>query len=289
MDQEKLEYIPNDENKKTFEPEYKKREETLFLEFDVNGTVMNLDSSNVDSSLGLDQKVQQFRNLILAKYLKGEIEKVGERQIFVPSIGGSVTYKSFLSRYYDKKQRHDLSQSVLKDFSESLQLQHMNRVLCSQKSLLVPSFIELIRKLEEMNQSFIVMFRTFGNDLNLLKQELKKEFPKILQINPISLTSKQFFDLKKDSAHKQCKEFMFFQDDYKRWHEGGEKAEFGKDFAAFPNSYFFDDNDDIVNPVDEQGKHLDLKDLPPFCKVILVNNFITVSYRHYFLDHIFCE
>lgn len=266
----------------------KVQKETKFIEIDANGTAIRFDSSHFDSSVTDEQKVHHYDNLTMAKYLKGDILRQDDKEIFVPNPTGSITYKTFLEMGFVKEERHEICQNILKDFPDCPELKTMNEQLKKHKGVLYPAFVYLIEQLLEMKQSFVIMFRTFGSDSDKLRKELSALFPKIkLGEKTIKMTLAELFAFKKENQNKFCQEILFVQDDHSRWKKGGEKAEFGKDFAVFPNSYFFDDNEDIVNSRHEQNEYVHPKDLPPNCKVVLVNNLLSVSYQKYFYDHIF--
>jgi len=260
------------------------KKETLFLEFDVNGTVINFDTANTDPSCTIEQKMEIFRKLTIVRYLKGRVVN----DAFIPDEDGYITYKSFLESKCSKKERHEISQNVAKGFEFVPMVADMYYVLSKHKDILVPSFVELVKAMLDRKQSFVIMFRTFGSDLSILKEALQKEFPDIpCPKDTLKYNYKDFFQLKKEKQDKFCQEFLFFQDDYKRWSENGEKAEFGKDFAVTPNSFFFDDNETIVNSRDEEGNYVPNEMLPKGCRVVLVNNYLNVADKNYFLNLVY--
>lgn len=255
-----------------------KERKRFILHFDVNGTICPFDSSK-NENISMNEKLKFYRNTTIVKYLKG-IEKDGK---FVCDKDGTLTYKEFLAKKFTKKERDEISQNIIKDFGNDEQVKEMNEKLEFNESILIESFTKCVERLDYQS-SFILLFRTFGSDLSILEKELIKHFPNIPIKKNIpndidSLRKLIEIELKQDT---NC--FYFVQDDWNKWNKNGEKAQFGKDYPISDKyqSYFFDDNEDIVNTRNEKGEFIENHK-----SVIYVDTYKNVIDEFYFENIIF--
>lgn len=262
----------------------------LILNFDVNQTLVLKDTSK-----GMDS--EQMLISILAEYTNDDWD----------GIHGTMSFKDYVcnvllpgdkSDQNLKKERQKLVGSFLawlevnRHPAQEFVLANRDRMRAAFtdpdtqeiKFSVFNSFFFLLKKLRENHIRFIVILRTFGNDL--------KEVTEEISVNPSGVKFGRWgkFEAKKlhfedgSTIEKVSRIFEAFlhsdehfaiQDNWKEWNADGERARSGKQFIFDSNghnhevrnlSLFFDDNftgeeKDIISPADISGKHFTGKEL----------------------------
>lgn len=250
----------------------------LILHFDVNKTLINSDSVS-----GKDRE-----EILINQAAEDIIYKWDEN---LPEMSYKAYVKSFLVPGNDsdssiKKQRREAILQFLekvKEFPEVADRAHKyyQQLKESATDSVFRSFVKLIKKLKEQQFSFVVILRTFGNDLKEVENEISKttgisfskrgEFKEgVLHLEgdenkTISKTNELFQFFANSNDH------ISIRDSYKDWNGNGEKAMNGKRFIFDRNatdlSLMFDDNltgdsvKDIVAPYSQEGDFVPTNEL----------------------------
>lgn len=247
---------------------YRKRKAPphILLHFDINGTIF-----------AKDKKKEKLREdyMLLLSLARSTVSKWdGENgremsfkqyvdQILHPGDKSHPTVKEkreeAIMGFLDTLKRHDpaLSQQVQKKYEESLE---KCTSLDGEKRVykVFPSFFSLLQKLRSLNIPFTIIFRTFGDDLNSVREEIEGhpsgiQITHSYQFSGRELTNKTGDVIIDQVAHifqtiLSSKEHWAIQDDWKSWNADQEKGQSGKPFFYDPSrksevlSLFFDDN-----------------------------------------------
>lgn len=247
----------------------------LILHFDVNKTLINIDS--VTGKTAEEILINQLAEDTIYQWDPHHPE---------------MTYKSYVKSVIvpgdqcdpavRKKRREVISKflETVKDYPEITKKVHENYRQLKEKAVdsVFPSFVKLVEKLKEQQLPFIIILRTFGNDLKEVEKEVFKKTG--VFFSKRGEFKEGVLHLKGDESQtivKTSKLFKFFsssqehigiQDSYHDWNSNGVKAMFGKKFVFDRGdldrkvthlSFFFDDNlkgdpvKDIVAPFTQDG------------------------------------
>lgn len=254
------------------------------IHLDVNETICKFDSTIADDNLSIKDKQKITALITIAKYLKGN--EVNNK--FVPDEDGKITYKEYLIAKYDKKSRRKITQNILEDFHGNKQVKIMYESIMSKlgNNILLPSAIKLFNKLIKENKKFIVLFRTFGTDFHLVEKELGHLYPDVKVQHESPSKCKDYYDIIESIISSNKSAFVYIKDNYDLWHKNGWKKEYGKLFPLIKNSWFFDDNDDIINPRTKDNEYISYDQLPPGCHIDYVHTYDNVIDENYFINKI---
>lgn len=260
---------------------YRKRKAAphLLLHFDINGTIFAKDKKKKETLgedymllLGLAKSTvskwdgENGREMSFKQYID-EILHPGNKSD--PSV--KEKREQAIMGFLETLKGHDpaLSQQVQEKYEKSLEkctlLDEGKRVY-----KVFPSFFSLLEKLRSLNIPFTIIFRTFGEDLKSVKEEIEKH-PSGIQITRFyQFSGKVLTNAEKDVSIDQAtdifqtivssEEHLAIQDDWKSWNTDQEKGQSGKPFFYDPSrqvqvlSLFFDDNItgdreyDIIHP-----------------------------------------
>lgn len=268
---------------------YRKRKAPphLLLHFDINGTIF-----------AKDKKKESLRDdyMLLLGLAKSTVSKWdrenGEERSFKQYVDeilypGDKSDRSIKQKreqaimgFLDTLKTHDpgLSQQVQEKYNESLEkCTSLDGETRGYK--VFPSFFSLLEKLRSLNIPFTLIFRTFGEDLESVEEEIKRhpsgiQITRFYQFSGGVLTNKAGDVTINQVAHifqtiLSSKEHLAIQDDWKSWNTNQEKGESGKPFFYDPSrksevlSLFFDDNItgdreyDIIRPCPLSGEKPD--------------------------------
>lgn len=263
------------------------------IHLDVNETICKFDSTKKSTNDEINGKKRMAALTTIAKYMKGKV--INDK--FIKDDEGNLTYKEFLSSKHEKEVREEITQKILEQFPDTkTKLMYNNLVTNMGNSILLPSAIELFNKLLKEDNKFIVLFRTFGTDFHLVKTSLEKLYPgiEIIEKNPKKVS--EYFDILKEIMIKGQSAFIYIKDDFFEWKNKGQKSEFSKVFPLIPlnllenheiQNWFFDDNENIINPRTENNLFYPESNLPSNCHTILVDTYKNVINKNYFIEIIF--
>lgn len=286
----------------TIHTEYPK----LILHFDVNKTLINSDSVTGKTS-----------DEILINQLAEDTPYQWD------SNQPAMTYKAYVKTLVPgedsdlgiKKKRREITFQFLetvKKYPEISQQVHGQYQLLKEKSVdsVFPSFVKLVEKLKAHHIAFVIILRSFGNDLNEVEKEIFKQtgisFSKwgvfkegVLHLRgdekkTIARTNELFEFFSKSQEH------ISINDSYKDWNSNDERAMSGKKFVFDQGSkgrkvthlsFFFDDNltgdstKDIVAPYTEDGDFVSTSVL--IGKILFpVHTGQAILNENYYIDHI---
>lgn len=178
------------------------------------------------------------------------------------------------------------------------------QALAKQKTLVFPSFYNLLAHLKGKNIAYTLVFRTFGSDIRDIAEELNQ------QLGPDFLThfysfSQGVFNFEYASPAdfyryiKNAGYHMAIQDDWNWWFKHSENYQFGKPFPIDSDdaeicSLFFDDNatlnrdhpeNNIVAPFDIAGqRELTPEELVAQKRLFPVDTLEALCNENYFID-----
>jgi hypothetical protein len=286
----------------------------IIVHLDVNDTICKFDSTKNKSNAIKNN--EDMILLTIVKYLKGY---TSDGNNFIPytltQLNESlsyITYKEYLKSKYNKqetttqcqalparcgllsgpkgREREKISLNILDDFANCDQVIEMYQTLKKHLlnvDIILPSAIKLFNFLLSMDIKVGILFRTFGNDMPFIQQKLNKLFPNIKIEHKIFQNTidgnKSFYQELSNQTLPFC---WYIQDDYKLWHSHGEISKYGKRFPLINNvsSWFFDDNENIVCPINENGEYISNLEEYPKCKIILINTYENVIDDDYFIN-----
>lgn len=225
----------------------------LILHFDINGTITNYDSTE-------NPNHQQMVNMILSKNSFGKILNdqwiLNEHPLIEDA--ESITYYDYL-KLVNIHQYKQISFLFTQENQPGQSLKDYHSQMLENKNLLCifPSFIKVMNNYSDAK----IIFRTFGNDGNLILDQLKnkygyhKEFIKgqiqrtdcgpILQLE----TGEKYFGIGEINQLINLSKFnLMLKEDYKYWSLNNRNRLGGKVFIIDDNYHqlFFDDNDCVV-------------------------------------------
>ncbi len=247
----------------------------LILHFDVNKTLINSDS--VSGKTTEEVLINQLAEDTIYQWDAHHPKMTYKRyvkSVIVPGVESDPGIKG--------KRRKVISNflETVKEYPVITQKVHRQYQELKEKAVdsVFPSFVKLVEKLKEQHASFIIILRTFGNDLKEVKSEVSNKTG--ITFSKCGEFKKGVLHLKGDESQAIAKtselfkffstsqEHMAIQDSYQDWNGNGEKAMFGKKFVFDRGcldrkvshlSFFFDDNltgdpiKDIVAPYTQEG------------------------------------
>lgn len=257
----------------------------LKIHLDLNGTILPFDSTK-GNEFDLNTKIEHHLNTTVVKYTNVETcleETMASFVSFGEAQNDCITLKEWYSQTYDKETRHLKSRSTRKNHSDIWFISQAFKKLDETVKPLLASFIKLVGYLLESSHSFVILFRTFGTDYELLKDLIKEYVPQLNKLtwreNVPNDHSTLRSELEKAELDPSSRQVWFVQDNWKRWNANNETSEFGKDFPVMENSWFFDDNENIVNSRDEKGNFILNAN-----NIHVVNTFDVIVNENYFVD-----
>ncbi|MNK69370.1 hypothetical protein D3C87_887530 [compost metagenome] len=194
------------------------------LHFDINQTIIAADK--VNGKTAVDGIMNAASDFIIHKET-------------------GMTYKDYSLSLYpsDKKMRLQLYNSDMLNDVSIIQKDLVTKALLNSDQMLAPSFIELLKYLNDNNIDFLLHLRTFGTDRDEVKKEVEKYGIKFIDIDGDDPSLTAMLHMKHCSV----------QDKYKPWIDSGKHWTKGKLFPIFKDEVciFFDDNthEGIVHPV----------------------------------------
>ncbi|MEC7838745.1 MAG: hypothetical protein VX777_01750 [Chlamydiota bacterium] len=255
----------------------------LILHFDVNKTLICSDS--VTGKTAEEILVNQLAETTLYQWDKN-----------CPTM----SYKEYVSSVLvegkesdldiKKKRREEISQflTVIQNYPE-LSADVLQKYELLKEKLtdsVFPSFVKLIDKLKEHHIQFIIVLRSFGNDLEEVEEQIHSttgiSFAKWGKFKDGALHMKGEETSPMIKAHElfklftESREHLSINDSYIDWNSNDEKAKYGKKFVFEKGnenhrmnhlSLFFDDNitgdsiNDIVAPYTMDGTFVSTEEL----------------------------
>lgn len=242
----------------------------LVLFFDVNGTIIALDSAQ-EKTLEITL-LQELAKRITARWCK--------------SLKEPISYKRFVHQYLLKgedpsnifliKQRQQryaafltyLSHHHPSIYEETLsQFQAIHKILQQKKGHLFPSFLKLLRQLQHQQVPFSLVLRSFGKEMPIVRQELEEvgvsiQHNGIFKENILHMNGQQYHQGEEILSFLQAGHHHAWQDDWEYWHAHCHQSPYGKPFylsVTHPITLFFDDNiqeKDIVHICPAKGLSL---------------------------------
>ena len=228
----------------------------LVIHMDINRTII---ASDVVQDLGLDDIV----NLSLAKKYISSWEEGLEEMSYYDYIY-TVKYPGPRRDRSLRKQRRTTIHGFI-DYLAKIGHPYHTKALEAQAAvketmegrLIFPSFYKLIDWLEKSNESYTLVFRTFGTDLDRIIEELGWDIPKAAYKDGKLHTNDGVIATPQEAlAYLKAHKWIGVRDDYFYWNGHNELKEFGKQFPSDSRSIFFDDNIEmdseinIVAPID---------------------------------------
>jgi hypothetical protein len=276
----------------------------LVLFFDINGTVMAADSVH---NKDLDTGILQFMAENISAKWREDTDKM--------------TYKNFVETHLHpgsqldlklKKKRFARYKNFLQFLAEThhplldeTQSQFEKIKTNLSQGVVFNSFIDLIHYLRTNHIRFTLIFRTFGNDFNVVldevKQKTKLQFQKnaAFKAGQLYISNGQVLNKPADML-SSIKPFAHtgWQDDWEHWHAHSETFQAGKPYPidlANENvvSIFFDDKAlerEIIGlkscREDQQDEKTRQQQLIACGRLVPVNTMDAVLNRNYFIDHV---
>ena len=281
----------------------------IFLNFDINGTIVSLDTA--------EKTLPEGRICVeLAKVLVKKWDERSEPMTFEKYVD-TVLYPANAEAAKNTKERfmewleetaHPDREEIFQEYERIKELFTDSETGQINLDQIYPSFVYALEKLEEQGADYRICLRTFGFDLEkVVKQIQDSSWAKRLNIhfvhrgafNGDQESNKNSFEFNKKRIEDiqevfdtfvNSKEHFAIQDNYMRWKNNQEQARFGKPFL-FPKDHFWKDReviclmfDDyghrIVSPVDvNTGEELKAQETP---SLIVVNTFDAITKRDYF-------
>lgn len=244
------------------------------LHFDLNKTLILKDTSK-----GMDDEAMIVS--ILAEFTFGQWDATHGRmsymeyvsKVLVPDDPSDKNLKAkrmahvgqFIERL--KATKHPLCDEVLR---------HQETIRQKRPSSIFQSFYELVKELRKVNIQFVILLRTFGDDLPEVIEALenhpdgikvtRKAAFKNCTLHEGTKTVEKTEEIFETFLHSQ--EHFAIQDSWQEWNADGERARSGKPFLFDASgrwhgisnlSLFFDDNftgeeKDIVCPIEISGQ-----------------------------------
>jgi hypothetical protein len=282
----------------------------LILNFDINGTLIALDTNNDNKqnhdvvSTFIAEKYKDIWDSSLTKPIS-YYDYVKFHQLPNPSNSLEIKtlQKEVLSKTIEDFKERKFSQfdSAQCDYDAAM------TALKVQKTIVFNSFFKLINHLNETQQPFTLILRTFGPDAPKIAKVLQeseigiivKEFHNIIQGTfKIDDVEEDLYEYIKEFSEKPD-EHLAIRDEYKWWFENGEKSRFGKAFPVDLKdrrfiSIFFDDcskfNEDrpdnnILNPYDPVTKtSLSIKELIEKHRIFPVDTVKAICEEDYYIE-----
>jgi hypothetical protein len=190
-----------------------------------------------------------------------------------------------ISEFLDwlQAEKHPLKEKVF-DLRDKLKLKFLDPITNDLKFTVFQSFYELMQYLRSKQMRFVVLLRTFGNDLKEVSDEISNHPLGVKITRRPKFVNKQLHLEGNTTVEKADKIFETFleseehfaiQDNWNEWNRDGERARSGKPFfydasGRWHNvsnlSLFFDDNFtgqelDILNPIEASGNQMPTQEL----------------------------
>lgn len=224
----------------------------LVLFFDINGTIVALDSAQ-EKTIEITL-LQELAKTYTARWHE--------------SVPKPITYAKFVRRYLlQGEEKTDLSlkqkrQQKYAEFLSYLELHHKNiyedvyrdfinlrTILLKNKGHLFASFLKLLSELQIRQVPFTLVLRSFGNDIPTVQQELKNHSVEIKDVgyfkgSALHTQQRQLQCPREIIQLLQPGHHQAWRDDWDYWHKHHHEAFYGKPFYLSekqPLSLFFDD------------------------------------------------
>ena len=225
----------------------------LILHFDLNGTITNYDSTE-------DSDISKMANLILAKNAQGKI--IDNKWILIdPPFEEKVDSIS----YYNYLKLVDSATYKAQAFNftcegqpgQPLQKECQRIELSGDVFAIFPSFINILKQYPEAK----LVFRTFGNDRDLIVEQLKTRHKYNLSFCYGEMTHHNgnvILKIKNGSEYvgnrqinnfiNSCPNNIIIKEDYHHWNQNKKNKANGKILVIDPSvdQLIFDDNDCVV-------------------------------------------
>lgn len=173
----------------------------------------------------------------------------------------------------------------------------------NQPFVIFPSFFKLIEFLESHNFKYTIVFRTFGQDLPLISQDIENKLQQPLALGKFKegtfyMDGKGYQDPSAIHTLLKKHKFVGIEEDYRYWAEHDELREFGKIFPVIntlnEKCVFFDDHipshdnakGAIIHPVDLNNKPLALSELINNKLLVKVDMIDAILDDEYFIKHL---
>lgn len=248
----------------------------LFLHFDINKTLVLKDTSK-----GMDDEAMIIS--LLAEFTKGVWGAPYDAMSYKEYVCKVVVPDNPCDTGVKAKQQQQIGQFIemLKATNHPLCDEVLNRQQQIRQKLpssVFHSFYKLVGELRKVNMQFVILLRTFGNDL--------QEVIDVLEAHPEGIKVPRRAAFKNGALHEGAKivektekifetflqtaEHFAIQDCWSEWNSDGQRARSGKPFhfdalgshREISNlSLFFDDNftgeeKDIIRPVEIAGQQI---------------------------------
>lgn len=273
----------------------------FFIHMDVNRTIISKDCRQ-------SYTTEDFVNLCLAK----EVKKCWDSSLSEPIDFYTYVYTHLLPGSRKNRELRNKRRDVIHNFmhlfskqfpSESRRLQkRYNESICAVEkngSALFPSFYELVDHLSGHNDSFTIFFRTFGNDLDWVTQQVKSRYPEA-RIPMVFSKSGCLYHEGKEITLRDLytlgmkHTFVAVQDDFSYWNSHNEKSSFGKimPIDETHTCLFFDDNIDEANEQTNIVYPVDIHTSTPCSlfehihngSIVRVNTLDALMNEHFFIE-----
>lgn len=226
--------------------------EHLVLFFDVNGTIIALDTAQektIEVTL-LQELAKRYtarwhesvpEPITYAKFVRRYLLKGDEKLDLVLKRQRQQKYADFIT--YLEHNHPEIHEKVQADFIM------LRDTLLGSNGHLFPSFIKLLSELKAQQISFTLVLRSFGDDIPAVKRELEMHNVFISEVGHFEgpvlyLHGRQLIKPQEIAQALIPGRHQAWRDDWKYWHTHKHAGEFGKPFYLSerqPLSLFFDD------------------------------------------------
>jgi hypothetical protein len=275
----------------------------LVLFFDVNGTIVALDSAQEKTiEITLLQELAKTYTarwhesvaepITYAKFVRRYLLRGEEKIDLSLKQKRQQKYANFLS--YLKEHHKNIYEDVYHDFL------NLRATLLKNKGHLFASFIKLLSELQIRQIPFTLVLRSFGNDIPAVRQELNDHLIEIKDVGyfkgpTLHLQSRQLQCPQEIIQSLQSGHHQAWKDDWDYWHKNHHEGLYGKPFYLSekqPLSLFFDDKafeKDIVHIQRIDMKEMSKEEAILNKYLFAVDTLQAIRDENYFCDRVFCK
>lgn len=273
----------------------------LILFFDINGTIVALDSAQ-EKTLEITL-LQELAKHYIARWDKSLVEPIPYTK-FVRRylLRGEENTDLNLKRQRQHKYAHFLAYlseyhpKIYEDVSADLA--HLQDRLSGSPGHLFPSFLKLLLQLKEQKIPFTLVLRSFGNDIPTVKRELAAHGVIIQDIGyfkgpHLYLKGQQLSDPLQIVQSVRTGQHQAWKDDWAYWHTHKHREAYGKPFYLSekqPLSLFFDDKaieKEILHIKRLDGREMTREAALASQHLFAVDTLQAIRDENYFCDRVF--